>query len=90
MKTNVRAGAGAATATQAWEAIALERPLPLDSVATPALAVDADALERNLRRMAAHAKRKTSRCGRTPRRTSVRCSPRGSSSSARSACVPPR
>jgi D-serine deaminase-like pyridoxal phosphate-dependent protein len=58
MKTNVKAGAGAATATRAWEAIALERPLPIDSVPTPALAVDAAALERNLERMAAHAKAK--------------------------------
>ena len=58
MKTNVKAGAGTATATRAWEAIALERPLPIDSVPTPALAVDADALERNLERMAAHAKAK--------------------------------
>ena len=58
MKTNVKAGAGSATATRAWEAIALERPLPIDSVPTPALTVDADALERNLERMAAHAKAK--------------------------------
>ena len=58
MKTNVKAGAGTATATRAWEAITLERPLPIDSVPTPALAVDAGALERNLERMAAHAKAK--------------------------------
>ncbi|HEX2465170.1 MAG TPA: DSD1 family PLP-dependent enzyme [Thermoanaerobaculia bacterium] len=58
MKTSVKAGAGTATATRPWEAIALERPLPIDSVPTPALAVDAAALERNLERMAAHAKAK--------------------------------
>ena len=45
------AGAGA-------EAIRLDRPIPLAEVATPALIVDADALERNLVRMAEHAKKK--------------------------------
>jgi D-serine deaminase-like pyridoxal phosphate-dependent protein len=40
------------------EAIRLDRPIPLAEVATPALLVDADALERNLARMAKHAKEK--------------------------------
>jgi D-serine deaminase-like pyridoxal phosphate-dependent protein len=46
------------SAGPAAEAIRLDRPIPLAEVATPALLVDADALERNLARMAKHAKQK--------------------------------
>lgn len=38
----------------AWEALRLEEPLCLEDVATPALLVDVDVLEENLRRMARH------------------------------------
>jgi D-serine deaminase-like pyridoxal phosphate-dependent protein len=48
----------AATTTRAADAIALDRPIPIDSVPTPALVVDVAALERNLDRMARHARAK--------------------------------
>jgi 3-hydroxy-D-aspartate aldolase len=51
-------GTSAAALARDWEAIALDHPLPLGSVPTPALAVDLAALERNLERMAAHARAK--------------------------------
>jgi D-serine deaminase-like pyridoxal phosphate-dependent protein len=51
-------GGGTAIASRARDAIALDRPLPIGSVPTPALLVDAAALERNLERMAAHARAK--------------------------------
>ncbi|HVS12829.1 MAG TPA: DSD1 family PLP-dependent enzyme [Thermoanaerobaculia bacterium] len=41
----------------AVEPIRLPRPLPLEEVQTPALLLDVDAFERNLRRMAEHARR---------------------------------
>ncbi|HVR29109.1 MAG TPA: alanine racemase, partial [Thermoanaerobaculia bacterium] len=47
-----------APSSAGWEAIRLERPLPVSEVPTPALLVDAAALERNLQRMAAHARAK--------------------------------
>jgi 3-hydroxy-D-aspartate aldolase len=50
--------ASAAASPRSWEAIRLERPLPVEEVPTPALLVDAAALERNLERMAAHARAK--------------------------------
>jgi D-serine deaminase-like pyridoxal phosphate-dependent protein len=50
--------ASSAAAPRGWEAIHLERPLPLQAVPTPALLVDVAALERNLERMAVHAKAK--------------------------------
>jgi len=57
-ETSALAAPSRSPAASGWEAIRLERPLPLGEVPTPALLVDAAALERNLERMAAHARAK--------------------------------
>jgi D-serine deaminase-like pyridoxal phosphate-dependent protein len=44
--------------TSGWESVALERPIALADLPTPALLIDEAALERNLEKMAAHAKAK--------------------------------
>jgi D-serine deaminase-like pyridoxal phosphate-dependent protein len=53
---NTTMGTGTLTDTRSAEAVRLERPLPLELVPTPALLIDVAALERNLERMAAHAR----------------------------------
>ena len=48
--------------------------MTLDEVDTPALIIDLDAFERNLRRLSSASPAAASACGRTPRRTNARSS----------------